>query len=104
MKKVNLILAVAIMAVCFQACSGNKKSGNADSASVTTDSTSVSAAKTDSSANVLADTAFASKAAVGGMAEVALGKMAAAKSRDVQIEDFGKMMVTDHGKANDELK
>lgn len=104
MKKINLLLAAATITVCFQACSGNKKSGNADSTTVKTDSTTVSATSTDSSATVLADTTFASKAAVGGMAEVALGKMAAAKSSDAKIKDFGNMMVTDHGKANDELK
>jgi putative membrane protein len=37
------------------------------------------------------------------MAEVALGKMAASKSSDSKIKDFGNMMVMDHGKANSEL-
>lgn len=64
---------------------------------------SVTTIKTDS-AGVLADTAFAAKAAIGGMAEVALGKMAAAKGSDQQVKDFGNMMVMDHGKANEELK
>jgi len=52
----------------------------------------------------MSDTAFANKAAVGGMAEVALGKMAAAKGASKEVKDFGNMMVMDHGKANDELK
>ena len=51
----------------------------------------------------MSDTAFAAKAAVGGMADVALGKMAAAKSTDSKIKDFGNMMVMDHSKANTEL-
>ena len=38
------------------------------------------------------------------MAEVALGKMAAAKGATKEVKDFGNMMVMDHGKANDELK
>ena len=37
------------------------------------------------------------------MAEVALGKMAAAKGSSDQVKSFGKMMVMDHGKANAEL-
>jgi putative membrane protein len=37
------------------------------------------------------------------MAEVALGKLALQKSTNTQIKDFANMMVTDHGKANDEL-
>ncbi len=52
---------------------------------------------------MMSDTAFAAKAAVGGMAEVALGKMAAIKGADNKVKDFGKMMVMDHGKANSEL-
>jgi putative membrane protein len=38
------------------------------------------------------------------MAEVALGKMAAAKGASKDVKDFGNMMVMDHSKANDELK
>src|ERR1700744_2100909 len=101
MKKINLLLAMAAMAATFQACSGNKTATTSDSTSVKTDSTTTTV-KTDS-ATVLADTAFATKAAVGGMAEVALGKMAAAKGSDSQVKDFGNMMVTDHSKANAEL-
>lgn len=52
---------------------------------------------------VMSDTTFAGKAAVGGMAEVALGKMAAAKGADSKVKEFGNMMVMDHGKANAEL-
>ena len=103
MKKINLILGIAAIAVSLQACSGSKKTSGTDSTTVKTDSTTMSATKTDSSSSMMADTTFASKAAVGGMAEVALGKMAVAKSSDSKIKDFGNMMITDHGKANDEL-
>jgi putative membrane protein len=102
MKKTILFLAPA-MAVCLlQACSGNKTASTSDSTAVKTDS-STTVVKTDSAA-VLPDTTFAVKAAVGGMAEVALGKMAAAKGADQQVKDFGNMMVMDHSKANAELK
>jgi len=105
MKKLNLFLITAAVAGSLQACSSHKSGSNADSTTtVKTDSTSSSTTvKTDSSANVLSDTVFAAKAAVGGMAEVALGKIAAAKSTDSKIKDFGNMMVMDHGKANAEL-
>ena len=105
MKKLNLFLITAAVAGSLQACSSHKSGSNADSTTtVKTDSTSSSTTvKTDSSANVLSDTVFAAKAAVGGMAEVALGKMAAAKSTDSKIKDFGNMMVMDHSKANTEL-
>lgn len=101
MKKINLLVAMTAIAATFQACSGNKTTSTSDSTTVKTDS--VATVKTDSAA-VLPDTVFAAKAAVGGMAEVALGKMAASKGTDAQVKDFGNMMITDHGKANDELK
>jgi len=103
MKKINLLFLSLATAGMLQACHSSKGASGSDSTTVKTDSTTVSTTKTDSSAAVLADTTFAAKAAVGGMAEVALGKMAAAKSSDAKIKDFGNMMVMDHGKANVEL-
>jgi putative membrane protein len=47
---------------------------------------------------------FVEKAAKGNLAEVELGKLAQEKSSDSQVKDFGQQMVTDHSKANDELK
>jgi putative membrane protein len=47
---------------------------------------------------------FWSKAAQGGMAEVELGKLALQKSQNADVKKFAQMMVTDHTKANDELK
>jgi putative membrane protein len=96
MKKLNVIFVTFAAAGLLQACSGNKTASSSDSSTVTT-------VKTDSPAMMMADTTFAAKAAVGGMAEVELGKMAAAKGTDNKVKDFGKMMVTDHGKANNEL-
>ncbi|MBV9294408.1 MAG: DUF4142 domain-containing protein [Acidobacteriaceae bacterium] len=51
-----------------------------------------------------ADTAFAMKAAQGGMAEVKLGKLAADKASNPDVKAFGQQMVDDHSKANDDLK
>ncbi|HEX6974169.1 MAG TPA: DUF4142 domain-containing protein [Vicinamibacterales bacterium] len=50
------------------------------------------------------DKTFATQAAVGGMAEVELGKLAAEKASNSDVKQFGQRMVDDHGKANDELK
>ena len=44
------------------------------------------------------------KAAVGGMAEVELGKLAQQNGSNDQVKQFGSRMVDDHSKANDELK
>jgi putative membrane protein len=43
-------------------------------------------------------------AAKGGMMEVALGKLASEKGPKRGREEFGERMVTDHSKANDDLK
>jgi len=58
------------------------------------------------SANRLAagDHTFVTKAAEGGMAEVKLGDLAKEKASDAGVRSFGEQMVTDHSKANDELK
>ena len=47
---------------------------------------------------------FLVTAAEDGMAEVELGKLAQQKGSSEQVKSFGGQMVTDHGKANDELK
>ena len=44
------------------------------------------------------------KAAKGGMMEVAMGKVAEQNGQSDDVKSFGKRMVTDHSKANDELK
>ena len=51
-----------------------------------------------------ADAEFVTMAASGGMHEVELGKMASEKAHNPDIKKFGKMMVADHTKANEELK
>jgi putative membrane protein len=58
------------------------------------------------SANRLAtaDNTFVTKAAQGGMAEVELGNLAKTNASNDDVKSFGDQMVTDHGKANDELK
>jgi putative membrane protein len=50
------------------------------------------------------DKTFMKKAAKGGMMEVAMGKMAEQNAQSEDVKSFGKRMVADHGKANDELK
>ena len=104
MKNLFYVLAVSATALTFQGCGDGSKS--------TTDSTDTSAmaidsmpAMTDTSATTVdqKDIDFANKAAVGGMAEVEFGKLAREKSTDTKVKEFAAMMITDHGKANQEL-
>lgn len=50
------------------------------------------------------DQTFVTKASGGGMYEVEVSKLAIDKASDPAIKEFAQMMVTDHTKANDELK
>jgi putative membrane protein len=50
------------------------------------------------------DRAFMKKAAKGGIMEVAMGKLAEQNGQSDDVKSFDKRMVTDHSKANDELK
>ena len=50
------------------------------------------------------DKKFVKDAALGGMTEVELGKLAAQKASSDAVKQFGQKMVDDHTKANDDLK
>ena len=50
------------------------------------------------------DQAFVIQTAKNGMAEVELGKLASEKASSAKVKAFGQRMVTDHGKAGEELK
>lgn len=50
------------------------------------------------------DRKFVNDAALGGMFEVALGKIAQQNAQDDKVKQFGARMVQDHSQANDELK
>ena len=104
MKKLSLIMVVALAAYTLQGCNSTPKDAKAtaDSLNKTKDTTS-NVAATGGVAVDSADAKFATIAANGGMTEVELGKLAQQISTNAQIKSFGAMMVTDHGKANDEL-
>jgi len=50
------------------------------------------------------DKTFMRKAAKGGMMEVAMGRLAEQDAQSDDVKSFGKRMVADHSKANNELK
>lgn len=54
--------------------------------------------------NTESDRKFAMDAAEGGLYEVMMGELAQMNAQDPKVKDLGRMMVEDHGKANEELK
>ena len=55
-------------------------------------------------AKPVADNEFVTKATLGGLHEVELGKIASANANNADVKKFGELMAADHGKANEELK
>ncbi len=51
----------------------------------------------------VSDQTFVMKAAMGGMEEVTLGKLAMEQATNPDVKRFGKRMVEDHTKANEQL-
>jgi putative membrane protein len=96
MRKLTLITIIVVSYALIHSCNNN---GGKDKVKVTIDSLK----KDSTSIASTADTAFAIKAASGGIAEVAMGKLALTKSSDAKIKAFANMMITDHGKANTQL-
>jgi putative membrane protein len=74
------------------------------SATTSTTGTTATTAVTSTAPLSKSDEDFAKKAAAGGMMEVDLGQLAASKATSQDVKDFANRMVTDHGKAGDELK
>ncbi|WP_020599224.1 DUF4142 domain-containing protein [Spirosoma panaciterrae] len=101
MKKVTLMVLLAVSTLSFQACS-SKKSESTDSVE---NAENANEAKEDAGTGQDEQTTeFAVKAASGGMMEVELGRLAQEKAASKDVKDFGAMMVKDHSMANDELK
>lgn len=69
-------------------------------------SDSAKMSNTTDTANALSDQdkKFADAAAKGGLMEVMMGKLAETNAANSTVKSLGAMMVTDHTKANDELK
>lgn len=123
MKKYPWILAlVCVLATLAFACHHEENNNNVTDTSTTTTSatdtsattSTMNASGTDTSGTAPTSTAastvdkddqeFMNKAAQAGMAEVMLGQTASTKGTSPDVKNFGTRMVSDHGKAGDELK
>jgi len=96
----RIMLNAAIFASAIFLATSCSKPANEDSKEVAEEQND---AKFDDT-KVEGDTEFAVKAADGGMLEVQLGELAQSKGVSQEVKDFGKMLVEDHTKANEELK
>lgn len=106
MKKLSLVMMMALGAFTFQACqnSGSKDAvETADSLNTNTD-TSTSASDADSGTIADVDSKFSTEAANAGMAEVALSELAQKKSTNADVKAFAAAMIKDHSAANEKLK
>jgi len=120
MKK-HLLVILAIVSTIAFGCKRTENNNNttdtattASSTSTVTDTAANATATTDTSSTGMTggtvttlseeDKKFVMKAAQGGMAEVSGGQTAATQGTNPDVKTFGSTMVTDHSKANDELK
>ena len=114
MKKLSLASIITAAAMIMASCNGNSNTSTTSS-----DSTNMSTMNTDTNTNNnmastdttkmsnnsnTPETDFANDAGAGGMMEVELGQLAEKNGSSPAVKNFGKMMVTDHSKLNDELK
>lgn len=106
------IFALAALTACkkneptttSQSGESTTMSAPAESGMTVSDSTKVSDTKDQKSTLSDQDKKFADAAAIGGLMEVMMGKLAATNAENSVVKSLGAMMVTDHTKANDELK
>ena len=109
MKKISVILSLIAMLFFINACSSTRSTtGTGTGTSTTgtgTDNTGATgSSRTGTSTASSVNQEFISDAASGGMMEVELGTMAVQNASSQDVKDFGRKMIDDHSKVNDELK
>ncbi len=102
MRKITLALA-SLASLVLIGCSDTINTNSSNTAMMNTNQTA-SPSPARSAALTSSDRGFLTEAAAGGMAEVELGRLAAQKAQNADAKRFGERMVTDHSKANSELK
>jgi putative membrane protein len=93
----HCLLALLTLGLTTLGCSTDK-------AATPETATNPNSAASASSPSTNSDQAFVTKAAQGNSAEVELGKIVAAKSKNPSVKQFAQMMVKDHTTALNELQ
>lgn len=108
MKKKLLSFAICLSSALVWSCNNSgETSTTSDTSSTTMGADTMNTANNNMvNATPLSkdDSTFVMKAAIGGLMEVQAGQVAQQNAQNQRVKDFGNMMVTDHSKANDELK
>lgn len=103
----KLYLSAAVAAIVLAACSqetGGAPDQQNQAANAVQDHAAGVVGTAAGPAGAVTDEGFVANAAIGGMYEVEAGRIATQRSTNPQIKALGQRMVTDHTKANDELK
>src|SRR4051794_15490012 len=93
----STLLLAAVGGSFFGGCKRKAEPGTTQTTSATENAPATTPMLSDE------DKAFMTKAAQGGVAEVALGRVATQRSGSPDVRAFGQRMATDHQKAGDEL-
>src|SRR3954468_24500042 len=84
MKKVFFATGLAV-SIAFAACDKDKDNNNDNDVNTT-------------------DQTFMTNVAIGNMAEIMAGQLAASKGTNASVKSFGQLMVTEHGQAQADLQ
>ena len=96
------LFAVLVLGLISVGCSSTNKASTPDTAAQPNSGAASSSSSNSATSNP--DQDFVTKAAQGNSAEIALGKMVAAKTKDPNVKQFAQMMVKDHTTALNQLQ
>jgi len=99
-----LFLSIGVLTALGAACANEPGKGTANSEPLVKTEPAKPPSDKGDAVVTGGDLAFMNDAAPGGMAEVELGKLAAAKAQNAEVKAFAQKMVEDHTKAGGELK
>lgn len=104
-RKPAFLLSIGLAAtLVLGGCSKERRSGYAERETPAEPGKTGTASRVENANVSAADREFMMRAAQGGMAEVEMGRMTKDKASSQTVKDFGDRLITDHTKANDELK